>query len=292
MIQLISIGQIIDQTWEHYHKRFRELFSISAWLFVPCIISIISMVFYPKATTLLANNSFSFTETSSLVVWFINNAILNPVIGLWVFLMTVRLLCAHWEKRSVKFGNIMKEGWKLFVPAVLINALVALILFSFWLLIVPGPLVGFLGEKINLNFISQFGVLLTMAGILVAFVLTVEWAVYLAYAPMALTVENLRGKKALMRSSELIHGRYWSGIVRFLLPKMVFLIVLLVAEGVIIFLVNLTISYLTGLNTELAATLTNIFTTLFMTIGAVLINPLIVTSDFLLFESLRNTFHK
>jgi hypothetical protein len=292
MPQLISVGQIIDQTWEHYHKKFRELISISAWMLLPCIISIISIIFYPKATTLLANRSLSVTEVTSIIIWIVNNGVLAPIIGLWVFIMTVRLLCAHWEKRGVDFGKIMKEGWKFFLPAVLINVLVAIILFAFWLLIVPGPLVSWLGDKININFISQFGVLLTFAGILAAFVLTMEWVVYLAYAPLALLIEDQRGKKALQRSSDLIHGRYWPGLIRFLLPKLILVLILAIAEGLIIFLINLAITYLTGLNTELAATLQSITTTLFITIGTVLINPLIVTSDFLLFDSLRNTFRK
>jgi len=291
-MQLISIGQIIDQTWDHYQKNWRELISVAAWLLLPAIIGVVASTLYPNATTLLAANNLSAVESSAVVVWFINNSILAPIIGLLVFLMTVKMIHSQMEKRRVDFVSLTKSGWKLFLPVVLVNLLVFLVLAAFWLLVIPGILFYAIGALTNLSLIDGLGTIFMVAGVIAATILTAEWLVYLIYSSMALVLENIHGKLALKRSKELIHGRFWPVLIRFIVPKLVFFLVLVAAEWLVGYIIGVVISSISGFNADLAAKLTYICITLSITIGTILVNPLITISDYLLFDSLRSTSKK
>lgn len=288
-MQLISIGQIIDQTWDHYHKNWRELISITAWLLLPAIVGVVASTMYPSATTMLAANNLSFIESSAVVVWFVNNSILTPIIGLLIFLMTIKMIHNQMEKSQVNFLSLAKSGWKLFLPIVFVNLLVFLVLAAFWLLAIPGILFYIIGALTNISLINGLGTILMIAGVIAAAILSTEWLVYLIYSSMALAIENLHGKSALKRSKELIHGRFWPVLFRYIVPKLVFFLILVAAEWLVSYIIEVTIMSISGFNADLAAKLTYICITLSITIGAIIINPLITISDYLLFNSLRST---
>ncbi|MFA6132247.1 MAG: hypothetical protein WC702_04295 [Patescibacteria group bacterium] len=288
-MQLISVGQLIDQTWDHYRANWRELLSVSAWVLVPTIIAMVTMAMYPNATTMLAANDFSAMETGAVVVWFLNNTLLAPIVGLWVFLMIVKLIHSQMERRSFNFLSLAKNGWKLFLPVLLVNILIFLILAALWLTVVPGVFFYIIGALTNISFFDGLGAVLLAAGIIAAFVLMVEWLVYFIYAPMSLVIENIHGRKALDRSKNLIHGRFWSVLVRFIVPKLVFILILIAAEWLIGVVIGLTAASVSGFNTDLAAKLSTISITFSVALGMVFINPLYIISDYLLFNNLRAT---
>jgi len=287
-MKLISVGQLIDQTWEHYHVSWRELMSVTVWLLLPAVIAIIATAMYPNATTMLAARDFSVTETSAVVTWFLNNALLAPIIGLWVFLMTVKMIYDQMAKRKINFSSLAKDGWKLFFPTIFVNLLVCLVLIASWLMIVPGLIFYLLGLLFNLSWLNGIGVAVLSAGIIAAFILTVEWLVYFAYAPLVLIIEGVHGKKALKRAKKLVQGKFWPVLIRMIIPKMVFVLILVAAEWVIGYLIGLTAISITGLDNDLAAKLTTIAVTFFIALGAVAINPLLIISDYLLFDNLRS----
>jgi len=59
---LISVGQLIDHSWEHFRKHFVEVMSISCLLFIPTIFGIISLAIYPNASTLLSERALTHTK--------------------------------------------------------------------------------------------------------------------------------------------------------------------------------------------------------------------------------------
>lgn len=291
-MKLISVGQLIDQTWEHYHTHWRQLMRVTIWLLLPTAVAIVTVAMYPDASTMLAMQNFSAAETSAVVAWFVNNSVLTPIIGLWVFLMTVKMIHAQMENRGIRLSALAKDGWRLFLPTVLVNLLVCLILLLSWLAVVPGIIIFLLGGVFDSSIINGLGIVLLAAGVIAALILSLEWLVCFAYAPLALILEDHRGRSALKRAKSLIKGRFWPVLIRMILPKIVFLAVLLVVEWLVGYLIGLAIAAAAGLDLDLAAKLTNIAVTVSVAIGAVLINPLLITSDYLLFDNLRATEKK
>jgi hypothetical protein len=113
-MKLISVGQLIDQTWEHYREHWKELISLSAWMLIPTIIAMLATAFYPSASTMLMAANFSTLEYTAVVVWFLNNTLLLPIAGLLVFIMTIKMIAAQREKTKTSLNSLIKNSAKLF----------------------------------------------------------------------------------------------------------------------------------------------------------------------------------
>jgi len=286
-MQLISIGELIDQSWENYRSRFPSFVKIIVWQLVPCFFSIIALILYPNAATMLAGRAMNITETSSVFIWFFSNSILTPIIGLWVFIATVRLLLTQMEKKPVIFSKISKEGWKLFLPTLWVSALVSFFIIAIWFILTPGIFFDWLGGTLNSSILGTFGALLIIAGSIAAAILTVERLVNLAYAPLALIIENIHGRQALKRSRELVKGKFWVTLFRMVIPKVPFIFATVVILSILTYLIQLLVTSTIGLNVDLATRVNSILSSLLLTIGLSLLNPILIITDFLLFDSLR-----
>jgi hypothetical protein len=156
-----------------------------------------------------------------------------------------------------------------------------------WLLILPGVIMYFLDYFTEFSWLGNIGMVFLTAGIIAAMILSVDWIVSFAYAPLALILKNQRGRAALKFAKKLVDGRFWSVLIRMVAPKIVFIIILLAVEWVVGYLIGLGAAAASGLNTDLTAKFSNMSITLSVALGTILINPLIITSDYLLFESLE-----
>lgn len=289
MPQLISIGQIIDQTWERYKKNFSEFTNLSIWLLVPCLISIVSVTFYPPATTLLAERAMSSPEIVSVIIWVANSFLVAPIIGLWIFLTTVRLLSYQEQGKKINLKTISQEAWKLFLPVIFLNIIVSLVLLVVWLLMAPGLAINWLGVNFDLSIISIIGAVLTFVGLLLAAILDLRWLVHFTFSPFLLITENLHGTKALLRSSELVRGKFFPVLIRLLVPVLVFVFFFFIAELVLGFISEFLITAVAGLNADLMFRLGSISTTLLVCLGSIFLTPVLIIANFFLFDSLKKT---
>lgn len=287
MPSLISIGQLVDQSWEHFRAKLRELLEVSAWLFIPCILSIISAALYPNITS--TEISLNWWQTIGVIIGDLNSFLVAPVIGLWVFIVLVKLLAAQRDKKTENLSAQAKAGWKLFFPCVLINLQVAGVFALSWLAVGPGLIINWLGFRINIFSLSLIGAFLAVIGIVLAGILTIRWLVDFTFAPYLLITAGDHGKKALWKSRALVLGRFWPVLFRILIPKIIFVGILVLVDGALGVILDRIIYGLAGLNIDLITKLETIGLYLMVSLGSVFFTPLLIAADYLLFESLRET---
>ena len=285
MPQLLSVGQLIDHSWEMYRKRFTELMGIAAWLYLPVLLGIVALAIYPGASTLLSGRPLSFVEATGVILWLISTFIAGPAMATWIFVVLIKVIVAQISEKRANIGAAMRDGQRLFWPLVLVNLLIIGVLFLPWAFTIPGWIViQFPGATVK-----GLGSLLLSVGILVAAVVSVRWLIYYSYASITLSSEEMRGRAALRRSRELIEGRFWSALIRMILPKIIFFIVLATATGIVAEGADTLLRSYVGLNADLYVRLTGIVTLLLASTSAVLINPLLLITDCLIYENLRET---
>ena len=167
--------------------------------------------------------------------------------------------------------------------------LTALVLLASWLLVLPGSLLVVLGGLTLSGVVSMIGGLLLIVGVAASLLLTFRWLVLYAYAPFAVLFDGRRGRKALTRSRELIRGRWWPAAIRMFLPKLVFFLAAFAIQALAAFLLDILLSTVAGLNSDLYVRLSGIFSTLFVGLAAIIFNPLFLSADVIVYENLRDT---
>jgi hypothetical protein len=116
--------------------------------------------------------------------------------------------------------------------------------------------------------------------------LVVFVSIRLAFSSYALLIENHRGLSALQRSSRLVRGRFWAVLVRFLLPKMLFFFVLFALQGLLLFVLQFAAREIGGLDFLLVGQIFSLGRTIVFLALSALIQPLVLTADYLIFRSI------
>ncbi|MFH1253084.1 MAG: hypothetical protein V1664_02005 [Candidatus Uhrbacteria bacterium] len=287
MPQLISVGQLIDQSWETYRSKLRPLLRLSAWLLIPGLLGIISIALQPDITA--ANSVFTWWQKIGSVISFLNRFLITPIIGLWVFILLVKAMAGLNEKKSETFSSLSHTSWKLFLPCVLVNLIIFGIFIATWLTVLPGLLINWSGFQFNISTLSVIGTILTVLGVILATVLSIRWLIDFAFAPFFLIIDHEHGKKAIKKSRELILGRFWPTLFRLLIVKIVFIAVFLIIEGLLSSAIDKLVTLFIGLNINLLVRLETIGLLILLTAGSIFFTPLITLVDFLLFNSLKET---
>jgi len=286
---LISIGELIDTSWDHYRRHFVDLLSISGWLLLKSIVDIVALSLYPTVTKLATQATLTVPEQAGVILFIISNAVLAPIIGIWVFVGLVRLSRAQLLGRS-DVRAAMLDAKKYFFPTLWISILIFLVLLAA-LAIGFGPTLILLG----LGTLMKNGMLMILANILLifgvfaAFILSFRWTLHYAMAPYALLTENIRGRAAMMKSRKLAEGRFWAVLARYALPKVVFVLFGLVAMGILSYITTLAVSAAAGLNVDVQLRLITITSSIFPIVIAAIVNPLLVIADVLLYRSLAES---
>lgn len=256
MKPLISIGQIIDHTWDHYKENFGELFMVNAWLFVIAALNVVAYIFYPLLRLPGTTQALTSPETFGVVLNVITFILIAPVIGVWVFNMTIRIIDRQQLKKKTAFKTISKEGWKYFFSNIWIKILYGLIVF---------------------------------AGLIVLVVPGVIFAIWFFFAIYAMLVDGKRGREALKYSKRLISGRWWGVVWRLIIPKILFLFVSFVISKILLIVIDLLVTGLLSVSVELAATMHVSLQTLLAVGLLVIFNPLLATADYILYTNLKLT---
>lgn len=284
--QLISIGELIDNSWEHYRRTIIDHLSISCWLLVKALLDIIALALYPTVTTLATNAVLSPTEQAGIILFVLSNAVIAPLIGVWVLAGLVRLTRGQMMGRGDVRAAI-KDARAYFVPTLIVSVLLALILLA-GLAIGFGPtlILAGLGAWMNNGTLIILANVLLIFGVFVAFVINFRWSVYYVMSPYAVLLDDVGGTAALTRSRTLTQGRFWSVLARYALPKVVFVLFGLVAMGILSYIATLIVSAAAGLNLDVQLRLITITSSVFPVAIAAVVNPLLVISDVMLYKSM------
>ncbi len=285
---LISVGRLIDESWDLYRARFHELMSVSVWLLWLAILSVLSLSLYPAASTLWLSNELTGSEYAGVIIFILTNYLVAPLLGIWVFIALVRLIRQQMTGRNGDPKKAIKETKSLFLPTILISIMVAFLL-VIAILIGFGPsiILATLGAIFQNAALVILGNLLLVIGTFVAFGLAFKWMVEYMLAPYATAMDGLAGKKALGATSQLVRGRFWSVLFRLLVPKLVFIFIGVILMGIAAYITEIVLSAAGGLNLDLQLRLTTLVEWTIPVVIAVLINPLIIIADVLLYKNLK-----
>ena len=289
MPHLLSVGHIIDHAWEHYKKYFLSLMSIAAWLLLPTLIGIIALALYPSATTILSERDLTVVEMIGSGLWIVNSFIITPIIGIWIFICLTRLIHGQLEQKHLPLQTISKAGWKLFLPSIWVGILVTLIALASFLFMAPGFLLNALASTKDLSVLGNISMILILIGIALSVFFIVRWMVHYALAEYALIIDEKRGTLALTHSRILVEGRFFAVLGRLIVPNMVFLLIALIAQSVLLYLIEGLVGFLAGLNIDIQVRLIGILSTLVLSLVTILLNPLLFTANLILYHNLSET---
>jgi hypothetical protein len=290
MPKLISIGELIDQSWERYRAAWPMYLGISGWIAVVILLDIIAIAFYPNARTLISGAGLTAPETFGLILYIAATYVVGPLLGFWIFVSLLRATRAQDDGRRLTAARAMREAKSQFLPsfgaAILVGALILLSL-----VISGGPVAILLalGNWLQWNPLLILGNVLIAVAIIVAFVLAVRWSIEYFFAPYLPVFENKKSLDSMHRSRTLVHGRFWAVFWRLVIPKLVFALFGLIALTVIGYVANVFIMAAAGLNLDVYARLSSISLTVFPLVIAAIMNPLFVIADALLYRSLNNS---
>lgn len=284
MSSLISLGQVIDKTIAHYKKHFVELLSITAWIVIASVPAAVAKLLQPYVVGTEATPLHVFTIVLNNV-----GALLVGVVSVWVLLT---IIIAIGEQASGATRDLKAQGkkaWKLFFSYVWVSILMALIVA---VILIP-PFLGIALVLIDnvrgtATALSSIGGILLLVGTLISFILLVKYTIQYGFAPYSLVLDNAKGVKALKHSAELVSGRWWSTFFRFVIPKLIYALVVFVLNFVLLaalaIILVITVSDITiyqGVGNATWMLLSSIVTALSI--------PLIAVTDFYIYDSLRST---
>lgn len=289
MPKLISIGELIDQSWEQYRARLPEFLTISGWVLITAILYAIALAFYPSASKLSLGADLSGLETFGVLIFTVTSFVVTPILSFWVYIALTKAVNKHLSRQAVDPKQTMRDVKPAFFPTLLTSVMVMLmVLLAIVIGFAPAAVVATLGFLTNVSVVIVFANLLLIAGIFVALFLSIKWVVYYIMAPYLTMLEGTPAKLALATSRQLIEGRFWAVLFRALVPKLVFVIFGVFAMSIAAYLVGIFIDFSAGLNIDIQLRISTMTTTIVPIVIAVLINPLVVISDVLLLRSLRS----
>ncbi|MBI2484775.1 hypothetical protein HYW18_01340 [Candidatus Uhrbacteria bacterium] len=290
MSEPISVGQVIDKSWLTYRAHFSELVSISGWLLVSVIASIIGLSFSPPAASLYASlTSFSATETVGTVLQILNNFLVAPILYIWIFAATARFLRARDHGGSTKLSAVGREGWKRFWPLTWVTILFSVLMLAAFLPLAPGLLFLFGGSFLpSLGApVSSLGTLLLILGVFASAYLVLRWGIRYYFAPLSLAYNDMQGQSAFMHSRRLVAGRFWETLIRLVLPKVLYFIIFAAALFILVIFGEVLIGAVSGLNIELHARLSTIVFSLLVGLQSIVLNPLVMITDYVVFQDIE-----
>jgi hypothetical protein len=287
MKQLISVSDLIDQSWIKYRSSFPFFLQISGWLVILAIMNTVALLLYPSAGAVAFHNTLTASEITGVILYTLSNVILSPLIGFWVFValaIGAKSVITH-ERMSIL--QVMQETKKRFLPALVVSVLVGLTLLLAQIITVgPSIILGAIGFFVNNNWILGAANALLLLGLIASLILTSRWTLYYVMSPYAAILDHAKNKQALLKSRKLIEGKFWNVLFRLLVPKIVFILF-----GVLFaVLVNTVISSLvigsTGYNLDVQKRIIDLASSVLPLLIAIFLNPLIFLSDVLLYQSL------
>jgi hypothetical protein len=285
---LISVGQLIDHSWDVYRTRFNELMTISGWLILTAVFYALALAFYPSASTMEAGIALSSMESFGVIFFMLTTMIIAPIMSFWIYTSLARALSVHFAGRKPNPKKAMTQGKKAFVPALITSAMVMLMmLLAIVIGFGPAVVLATIGSLLGAGSLVLISNILLLVGIFVAVFLTAKWMVYYILAPLITIIDGDKGKVALKKSRALIEGRFWGVLIRIAVPKLVFVIFGIFAMVMVGHIGSILIDVSGGISLDLQLRITTMTQTIVPIVIAAFINPLLIISDVLLLRSLN-----
>lgn len=288
MKTLLSIGTLIDESWAYYRKNFHGFMNISGWFLITGILNTVALLLYPSSRVLAFHSYLTGYETFAVILCAITSLVLTPLLGFWIYVTLTRATFRSIKNQDFQKKTFFLETKLYFVPAIIVTILVGLMLV--WAQIItigPAIIIGIIGSFVNNTPLVVLANIALVIGLFVSIYLTSKWSVYFYMAPTSNILDGAQKKSALQKSRSLIEGRFWNVLLRVIVPKLVFVAFTMFAFMIISLILKFTISTFVGLNMDLQDRLLSIVNLLIPILSTILIYPLFILSDVLLYQSLK-----
>lgn len=294
MGKLISIGQILDTTFEHYTKHFKAFMGVSLWLFIISIFAIVSTILQPATETnyLIEYSLLTTSEYIGIIISVIGTVIVAPIIGIWITIALIKTEDNIFKNKTEKFTTVGSYSCKKFFSYAWIALLKTLILLLPALAVVPGFILIAINVFTNGGiWLGAVSLIVLVLGAIVGLILLTILSIWFAFPVFALIGDDARGVKAIKESKKLVSGRFWSVLWRLFVPKLIFTAGLIVAQIVVLVVVFPILGF-SSLSGEATYKISSIIDTLASLGLSALVAPLFIIADYLIYDSLRKTFGK
>jgi len=209
---LISTIDILKQSWECYAKNWRHFIGYALLIIVPTfVVSILGAIL---GNIGLSANTFSYTIT---VIFFIV-MLISILLSFWAHLaMASSMLSLLRSEPAKEWQTVLFQTARLLWTAIYTSLLALLVLASGYIVTLALFFLKFVNAAIFILIIW------TILGLVLSI-----WYVFINY-------EVLDGKKgwgAMKESRELVVGRWWAIVWRFIVPSLIFGIIVGITQSV------------------------------------------------------------
>jgi hypothetical protein len=283
MASLISLGQLIDRSFDHGKKYYKELLTILLWIVIASTPTVIARV-----TSVLENNEALTAGDWAVLIFTLLGFISVTVVSVWAYISLTYMISLRANGRSVNFKQVSRDSWqiwlKYFALAIVIFALFAgMTLFS-----LPGLILIFTSVAKDSSMLTAIGAPLLFIGGTLSMITLLRYSIPLSLAPYILLLEETSVFEAIQDSLKLVKGRWLATFIRFVVPKFIYTLILLALNYLTFVVFNLL--FAVTMNVSWGLTLVIYAVSLFVSVfTSVLITPLVIANDYYLYDSLRKT---
>jgi hypothetical protein len=282
MKPLISIGSLIDTSFEHYRKHLPSILGITLWLLVAAIPSAIGILLSREGDDL------------GLATWasFGLNVVGGVITVLASLHISVALILAVREQRKGKSIDprvVLRKAFSLdlsYIWAMILKNIFAVLLPLIPLILAFAAFIFALRSE-NTLLVNSLSILAFIA-ILIALGGAIKFSLTYNFVPYATVLEGKRGMESLRTSATLVRGRWWETFWRSFLPKALYTLIFVVALGVILWvtgIIAIAVSQESFVIAKFFALLNFFISTL---VNAFML-PLLLLNDYYLYDNLQET---
>ncbi len=285
----IRLSELIDRAWEQYRGAFGTYLRVTAWLLVPGLLFIISLLLYPTADTLFSGQGLTGLQLSGAILYFTTYALILPLTALWAYVTMVQWSLARLRGGRKDLRASMREGVRRLLPVLGATALLVLSIAAAYVgPLVPGFLLSLTIGHYDAAWMMVLRSLVLLIGVPAAFALAVYAFGVLQFAPVAVAAGDAKAAASLKESFRLVRGRFWGVLFRSLIAKGLFLLL----GGVALWIAGSLLSAVTSLalpSSPFAALrlVTIIFSLLSWIIVPMFVTPAVTLVDVNLYRSLK-----
>ncbi len=233
MASLISVGQVVDQTVHHYQKYFKQLLSISLYVFA-------GTPFFILGTVIYSADNLPRLIISAICTLF--GTITSAIASIWIFNALIFTVDTELQTKKTNVSTISKLAWKKFLPSAALSIIIALTLIIITTLcLLPGTAIFLISTAMQSNSLLPFlaGVIFLLFGTVIAACIVAWIGITTIFAPYALMLENTKIFESLHRARALVRGRWWAILLRIIIPNLCVAIILFLAPTIIHFFLSL-----------------------------------------------------
>jgi hypothetical protein len=287
--KLISLGQILDSTWDFYTKNFKTIMKVTVWFFLISLFTIMGSILSPagNAQFLIEQDLLTLGHKLGMIISILAPSIGTGIVSIWIFLSLVRTIDELQTKKRSDLKAVSKKSWKDFFPYLIMSFLRGVIFIIPTLAVLPGLvlIVASIGLSGGIGF-SGFAIALTILGAVTGIILLALFWVWFSFPGYEMVLEGKGIMQSLKESKRLVKGRFWPVFWRLLIPKVIFTVFVIFIQVAVDFVFTLFIVN-PAISPEAFMRMTDIIGNLVLTTITVLTLPLYIIADYFIFDSLK-----